>query len=483
MSVYFFLAIIVGSLASGSLFWRWLSKKKRSTVIILVGASSAGKTSLARALINQEYPSKLFVTTGVDQTFFALGSATDVIIKKEWVDGEVNFIYSQDVDGSPIVDLSLGALGDKIQRINFDFAVTAADRGLNVIVDEVALNDSTFEYLLNAFKKHDVYIVSMSASLEVREMRERARGNRFIGHTRSQEERAYCFKGHDIRAEGLYDLAFDSEIDDTQSCVRTVVDYIENNEPAAIEKLLTVQPAKHVAHTLNHQEACMIEAKPYKREKEPVAILLVGASSSGKTTLSKGLINAFYPDKIFLSVGVDDIFRALGDDTVPLRRDYWVDGEINYLKGVDADGKPTIAISLGALGEDLMHLSYDRAISFMNSGFNLVIDDVLLSDRVFDYALRVLKTYKVYLVGVHAPLQVREDREISRGNRPIGHTRTQEVVAYSYRGLNIVNEDLCDLTVDTSVESTQESVKRIVEYISTHQPRALSGLRQRAVNS
>ncbi len=479
MSAYFFAAIALGVIVSGSLLWRFFAKKKRSTVIIVIGASSAGKTSLTRALINTLYPNKLFITTGIDQTFFALGSATNLIIRKHWVDGEVNFIYTQDAQGNPLVDLSMGSLGDKIQRINFDFAVSAADRGLNVVVDEVLLNDTTFEYLFNAFKAHDVYVVVMSASLEVREARERSRINRFVGHTRSQEERAYCYKGHDIRTEGLYDLLFDSEVDGTSACVKAIIEHIEKNKPAAIDKILSVEPTKHITHTLNYQEACLVEAKPFKTEPEPIAILLIGASSSGKTTLSQGLINAFYPEKIYLSVGIDDIFRALGDDTAPLRRDYWVDGEINYLKGVDADGKPTIAISLGTLGEDLMHLSYDRATAFMKAGFNLVIDDVLLSDRVFDHALRVLKMYKVYVVGVQAPLDVREDRELARGNRPVGHTRTQEVVAYSYRGVNIVKEDLCDLVVDTSIEDTQQSINRIVDHISKHHPRALSNIRQR----
>lgn len=483
MSAYFFVALIIGCAAIGAVLWRFFSKQKRSTVIIVVGASSAGKTSLTRALINTLYPDKLFITTGIDQTFFALGSATNLIIRKHWVDGEVNFIYTTDSSGRPIVDLSMGALGDKIQRINFDFAVAAADRGLNVVVDEVLLNDLTFEYVLDAFKKHNVYIVSMSASLEVREARERARINRFVGHTRSQEERAYCYKGHDIREEKLYDLSFDSEVDGTNDCVQKIVSYIERHRPAAIDRLLEVKPTKNVALTPNYQEACLVAAKPFKKEEDPVAILLIGASSSGKTTLSQGLINAFYPNKIFLSVGIDDIFRALGDDTVPLRRDYWVDGEINYLKGVDEEGKPTIAVSLGALGEDLMHLAYDRSTAYLNAGFNLVIDDVLLSDRVFDHALKVLKTYRVYLVGVHAPLGVRETREVARGNRPVGHTRTQEVIAYSYRGVNIVKDNLCDLVIDTSAETTQQSIDRIVEHITTHQPHALSGIRQRVITT
>lgn len=484
MFIYSFVVLGCALVAVGSFLWRYFNNsKKRSTVIIVVGASSAGKTSLTRALINALYPEKLFITTGIDQTFFALGSATNLIIRKHWVDGEVNFIYTHDAEGNPLVDLSMGALGDKIQRINFDFAVSAADRGLNIVVDEVLLNDATFEYLVGAFKDHNVFVVSMSASLAVREARERARINRFVGHTRSQEERAYCYKGHDIRNDGLVDLSFDSEFDNTNFCVQKIIEYVGAHNPSAIYKLSALQPAPHIEQTLNHQEACMVAAKPISVEPDPVAILLIGASSAGKTTLSKELINIFYPHKIFLSAGVDDVFRALGDDTLPLRRDYFVEGEINYLRGIDSEGKPTVAVSLGVLGEDLMHLSYERAAAFLDAGFNVVIDDVLLSDRVFDYALTVLKKYRVFLVGVHAPLDVREDREVARGNRPIGHTRSQEVVAYSYRGVNIVRDQLCDLMIDTSLENTQESVDRIVNYIAVNKPHALENIRQKMISA
>ena len=70
----------------------------------------------------------------------------------------MNFTYTTDIDGSPIVDLSMGSLGDKIQRINYDFGFSAANNGLHVIVDEVALNDDTLEYLFKNSDNHDVYV-------------------------------------------------------------------------------------------------------------------------------------------------------------------------------------------------------------------------------------------------------------------------------------------------------------------------------------
>ena len=460
---------LIGSFLCGVAVWLWqryFHTKKRSVIIVLIGASSSGKTSVARELINMQYPKRLFLTTGIDQTFFALGSATNIVTKKHWVNGAVNFSYVTDIDGSPVVDLHMGSLGDKIQRINFDFGIAAANGGLHVIVDEVLLNDETFEYLLKSSSEHDVYLVNMYAPLMIREERERMRGNRFIGHTRSQELRAYSYKGHDLFREKLCDLAFETHINDARECASMISEYIDNNKPSAIFKMCTLQEADGVENTANYKEARDVEKYPFVGEKKPVAFLLIGASSAGKTTLSKAIIDSFYPEKIFLSAGIDDIFRALGDETTPLRRDYWVDGEINYLHGYDEHGKPTVAVSLGALGENLMCLAYDRAIAFLDAGFNVVIDDVLLSDRVFEYALEKLKNYEVYLIGVHAPLEVRETRESIRGNRPIGHTRTQEHAAYSFKGVNLLKEKMFDLDIDTSVSDVQSSVAQLKELMA-----------------
>jgi chloramphenicol 3-O-phosphotransferase len=454
----------------------WPSRKLKRNIFLVFGASSTGKTSLAKEVINRMYPDSIVLTTGIDEAFKNLGNVTDIICKKEWVDGEVNFTYEKDADGSPLVDLSMGSLGEKLMLNIYNQAGVLADKGFDVIVDEVLLNDSVVEYGLGRLSYHNLYIVCMHAPLSIREQREAARGDRFIGHTRSQEHRSYEYKGHNLLTEELFDVAFDSSQVETADAAQILVEYIKNNPPRAYKKLMKLKP--HPSHTSKNQiEAYEAKLHPVKTMERPFAFLIIGASSSGKTVLAQELINHHYPNQIVLATGIDEVFRWLGDDTKPVRRDEWVDGEINYIKGTDVDGKPLAEIRLGALGENLLIAMYEKAQRLLRQGIPLVIDDVLLSSRVFMQTLDILKDYNVYLVCTHAPLEIREEREVRRGDRLVGHTRTQEVAAYRFAGQHLIEQDLCDIAIDTSKGSPKEFVARIIEHARNNPPQALDKLR------
>ena len=79
-----------------------------------------------------------------------------------------------------------GPVGRKIFDAYRSWIVGTARAGLNVIVDEVLLTEEDWSELKAALAGFDVHWVGIEIELEQLEARERARGDRVIGHARSQ---------------------------------------------------------------------------------------------------------------------------------------------------------------------------------------------------------------------------------------------------------------------------------------------------------
>ena len=85
-------------------------------------------------------------------------------------------------------------------------------------------------------------------------------------------------------------------------------------------------------------------------------------------------------------------------------------------------------------------------------GNNQIVDDVMLGDENAEYTA-LLAPYRLYRVGVFAPLDVLEERERQRGDREIGLARWQHERVHR----NIV----CDLKLDTGRATPLECAERI----------------------
>jgi chloramphenicol 3-O phosphotransferase len=86
------------------------------------------------------------------------------------------------------------------------------------------------------------------------------------------------------------------------------------------------------------------------------------------------------------------------------------------------------------------------------AGNELIVDDVYTVREAADYAA-LLAPYRVYRVGLFAPLDVLEQRERTRGDRSIGLARGQ--FATLHEGLSY------DLELDTSNLSAMQCAERI----------------------
>jgi chloramphenicol 3-O phosphotransferase len=129
-------------------------------------------------------------------------------------------------------------------------------------------------------------------------------------------------------------------------------------------------------------------------------ILLNGASSAGKSTLSKAIQRAL--DEPFLHLA-SDYFSVI----LPERRD--AEGAFKWLDNVRPryfDGFQRCIAAFAAAGNDLI---VDHVIEFRSWREDL---------------RRLLRPFDVFLVGVHCSLDEIDRRELLRGDRRVGEGRS-----------------------------------------------------------
>jgi chloramphenicol 3-O phosphotransferase len=182
-------------------------------------------------------------------------------------------------------------------------------------------------------------------------------------------------------------------------------------------------------------------------------ILINGTSSSGKTTLVKGL-QATLPD-LWLEMGIDRFAyalpgRVLGQLTWPqLFRYVRPDGE--------SDGPFTIETT--PLGQRFISGIHVTAAALAETGLNVIVDHVLLEEGWLDECTRLWARFPVLVVGVLCPLEVVLQRELEREDRTLGQAEAQFAVVHRWA-------DRYDVEVDTSVLAPAEAVARIASALA-----------------
>jgi chloramphenicol 3-O phosphotransferase len=159
-------------------------------------------------------------------------------------------------------------------------------------------------------------------------------------------------------------------------------------------------------------------------------IFLNGVSSSGKSTLSKGLVKKL-PDYFHFSL---DDFDCIIEKMEDREREHLIPVPTEYF--------------------------YHRAISmFSDKGVNLILDHILHDEFTTKDCFEVLRDYPILFVGVHCPLEELERREEARGDRILGQARSQLQFVHQQ------NESY-DIEVDTFNESLEVCSDRIIELLA-----------------
>ena len=226
-------------------------------------------------------------------------------------------------------------------------------------------------------------------------------------------------------------------------------------------------------------------------QQAPIAIVVNGPSSSGKSTLCKALQERLVSDsgddqsKAFFRVAFDDMVLMIADSLYPISfvqlqgRDTSTlasrephDGRAawEYVSDDAGDENPRMRLAMSPHTRQLLtglHRSWGEHLSL---GTHLIIDHFIQDADWCDEVLDVLQGAhaNVLLVGVHCSVEELERRESARADgglegRPRGLARRSNELCHSH-GL------VYDVDVWTDRQSTAESVEAVISALDSARP-------------
>jgi chloramphenicol 3-O phosphotransferase len=179
--------------------------ERKGRIILLNGASSSGKSSIGRALLPLLPDPWFFVP--VD----AIGAMRSTVHTRTLDDAEIDEMLRR-------------------TRLGYHRAVAAlASAGNDVIMDYPLSEQWRLDDLLRTLRDYDVTLVEVRCSPDELERRERDRGDRPVGLSRSQTT---------VYAHGECDIAVDTTSADPHRCAETIVQALgEVPAPKAFDRL------------------------------------------------------------------------------------------------------------------------------------------------------------------------------------------------------------------------------------------------------
>lgn len=180
-------------------------------IILIHGASSAGKTTLATA-VQESFPLPLL---HLSYDLFIDGN---IVPWKRFRDKDFEWAQER----------------PKVLNGFWHWWPVMAKAGNNLIIDHIIEREEDLALLLKLFAGIDVYFVALHCSLETLERREQARGNRRPGDARS--DLSFVHDGK------IYDLELDSEMATVEANVEALIaGWRGRKRPSAFEQMAALR--------------------------------------------------------------------------------------------------------------------------------------------------------------------------------------------------------------------------------------------------
>ncbi len=175
-------------------------------IILLNGASSAGKTSIIREL--QKTLDEAYLEAGIDKFLFMLPN--DYLMKAHLWHQVIGYEKDENGDLLPKV----GDHGHQLIRGMHRAISALAQTGNNVVADHVLLNSLWLGDCLDMLDGFDVLFVGVICPIEVLEAREKGRGDRTLGQAKGQ--------AGIIHQNCIYDLEVDTSKLTSLACAEQI---------------------------------------------------------------------------------------------------------------------------------------------------------------------------------------------------------------------------------------------------------------------
>jgi chloramphenicol 3-O phosphotransferase len=195
-------------------------------------------------------------------------------------------------------------------------------------------------------------------------------------------------------------------------------------------------------------------------------IILNGTSSSGKSTIAKELQN--FLAGYTLHTGIDHFVQMLPQDFVVLSDGTNPAAVEGLLWVTTNDGKRVTEFRFGPKAVQFKESMYRSAKAMAATGFNVIIDDVIMDERVLKIICQLMAG-EAYFIGIHCSKEEALRRETERGDRFPGLVETQFDIVHRH--------GIYDLECDTLTNSAIECANLIQQLLlKESSPEALHSL-------
>lgn len=189
-------------------------------------------------------------------------------------------------------------------------------------------------------------------------------------------------------------------------------------------------------------------------------IILNGPSASGKSSIQEAFIRKI--DTPWIKIGIDNFF-------VGVLSTYYIYGEykpINpiykIMEGIatqDENKNPIFTLKVGPSGEKIINGMNHAIKAYADAGNNIIIDYIAYEPEWLESLVALLKGHKVIVVGVNLPLEVLEQREVTRATSPRGHARSHYETVHKHKVKYALEVDSSKMTPEQIAESIFSLIK------------------------